>query len=530
MGLGVLWKGCSTIQLPKQLIIENARLGLLLRVLQLSAALFVFYNLIGSGGAAWTTVLKPTGLGISVWRDFPTTAAAAPSWCSAAALEAMGMSDGTYDYKPTRCKKLAPGESLLKVGTQLYFPTFVWDYFVEQAASGSCGACNGTGQTLEDEDGECQCTTMKQYLARDVDRQLIVFNHGYQVHLSDEKQSATSTADASIVTIFKPSDRAIEKNMECKIGGKSRHGVSPSGIRGTVEEFLACAGVRLNEESSSPGVHTPTDTPHHPSLRLSGVVLKMTLNYKQRHSDDHDGVVCEVTITADEVWNTMNSMAYTDVPDPDTEVGSYRYRYMYGVSFNTEVVGTFHEFDYNQLITFLCAQLVILGLPPTIVSFVALYLVGVLSHVYQTAANQKLIIKKKIAGFCTRLMGHTQTFKKITGQESVDFEMSSDDLTTVLQEVFSAQVKNGMLCEKEVEAMASTVMEHLDKDGGGVVTAGEFLEACSANEDISVSAVAKLFDKERSRGIGEVIFGNLNVEAEAAPADLKATSVVPSDS
>merc|ERR1719409_2149964 len=124
----------------------------------------------------------------------------------------------------------------------------------------------------------------------------------------------------------------------------------------------------------------------------------------------------------------MNRMSYTTVPDATTNYGQYRYRYMYGVSIETQVMGSFNEFNYGKLVTFLTAQLVILQLPPKIVILIALLFVGELSKIYQTAATQRLLIKKKIAGFCTRMMSHTQSFKNITHQDKIDFAMSKADI------------------------------------------------------------------------------------------------------
>eukprot|EP00929_Paragymnodinium_shiwhaense_P094041 TRINITY_DN5441_c0_g2_i1.p1 TRINITY_DN5441_c0_g2~~TRINITY_DN5441_c0_g2_i1.p1 ORF type:complete len:568 (-),score=87.51 TRINITY_DN5441_c0_g2_i1:212-1807(-) len=515
----------NTISIPKQVIIDNGRLACLQHTLTALCVAFVLFSIINSGGDAWNTKVTPIGLGISMWRAFPNASeiVSTPSWCSPAELTALGYNDGSWDYKPTACRPMPAGESLIKMGQQLYFPTFLWDTHVTTGPPGSCGACNGPDETLHNNPTACECHLKSQYLARDVDRQYIVFNHGYKVELEGEEDKATSASNTNIKTVFKPSSRAASKKMSCSIGGKNEHGLSPSGIKGTVEEFLSCAGVRLNDISVSPGLHSPLDTPHHPPLRLTGLVLKMTLNYMESHDYKFDGVICEVTIVADEVWNTMNSMAYGSVPGPAIgAAGNYRYRYQFGVSISTEVVGTFQEFNYNQLTNFIVSQMVILSLPKTIVTFVALLAVGVLSAVYQAAANQKLVIKKRIAGFCTRLMGHTETYKKITGSEKVDFVMNAEQIQSMLKAVFHAQMQSGELDEKEVAGLTATVMEELDQDGKGQVTAENFLNACTGNEDITVSAVAALFDKDRSPGIGERIFGNIrpsDPSNKVAPAD-----------
>merc|ERR1719313_2046231 len=117
------------------------------------------------------------------------------------------------------------------------------------------------------------------------------------------------------------------------------------------------------------------------------------------------------------------------------------------------------------------------------------------------------------------MMSQTQAFKTITGQsDKIDYAMSRADIDALLQVVFSKAIKDEMLQPAEVDAITGAVMSHMDKGGDGTVGSDEFLDACAGNEEVSVEAIAKLFDKERSRGIGEVIFSNLSSALEEGEA------------
>eukprot|EP00929_Paragymnodinium_shiwhaense_P086069 TRINITY_DN46553_c0_g1_i2.p1 TRINITY_DN46553_c0_g1~~TRINITY_DN46553_c0_g1_i2.p1 ORF type:complete len:537 (-),score=77.85 TRINITY_DN46553_c0_g1_i2:284-1894(-) len=514
---GFMKAGCAGVDIPANVRIENPRLGLLLRVLQVASVVFVLYNLISSNGYAWSVEVKPTGQSISLWRELPNASVSAdmPSWCSPEGLDALAMTDGVYDYRPTECKLLPESESLIKDGSHLYFPTYIWDTYVSERQAGNCGSCNHPGEVVETDGSHCHCKRKKQYLVSDVDKQILNFNHGYKVKYGLKPGASTflgyetgSSREAHVLTVFKPSNRAIENNMDCLIGGKSKHGKSPNGIRGTLEEFLKCAGIKLNDISTSPGVHSEQDTPHHPELRLCGVALKITLNFLEHHSHDFDGVTCEVTIDADEVWNSRSQVHYTQVPDVDTGIGSYRYRYMFGVSVDEVVMGTFQEFNYDQLIKFLAAQLVMLSLPTKVVTFVVLYCVGVLSTVYERAVNRRLQMRNRLAGFCTRLMGYTETFKTVTSITGSN-ELSAAEFADSLKVSFSKNFETGQLNEQAVVTLATAVLDHLAEGGKGAVTAGEFLQACTGNEDLSIPVVAKLLDPERRPPVGEMVFSNL---------------------
>eukprot|EP00929_Paragymnodinium_shiwhaense_P042147 TRINITY_DN21862_c0_g1_i3.p1 TRINITY_DN21862_c0_g1~~TRINITY_DN21862_c0_g1_i3.p1 ORF type:complete len:570 (-),score=104.67 TRINITY_DN21862_c0_g1_i3:291-2000(-) len=523
--MNALWGACSSVRVPTALTIENVRLGLLLRVLQLAAAAFVLFNFISSEGAAWSVQVKPTGHSISLWSESilpevsnsSLAAPSPPSWCTDAGLEALALNDGTFDYRPTDCRKLPPGENMFKDGGHVYFPAYIWDTFVTESSAGNCGTCNGPGEVLETNGAHCKCMLKEQYLVIDVDTQMIIFNHGYKVKYGHKPgtlkfrngEASGSSREEHILTVFKPSARAQQRKMKCEVGGRSKHGESPNGIRGTLAEYLACAGVVLDDRATSSGVINDNDTPHHPQLRLSGVALRIHLNYIEHHKYAFPGIVCEITIEADEVWNSKSQLSYSQVPRAGTGDGSYRFRYMFGVSVDEDVLGTFTEFDYDQLIKFLAAQLVILGLPTQVVTYVALCCVGVLSTVYDRAVNRRFHINNKLSGFCTRLIGHTETFKAVTGKSQGVKELSAEDLAKSLRVSFDSQFENGTLDDKEVMTLATTVLDHLDEGGSGTVTAVEFLKSSTGNEDMSMPVVAKLFDQDRKPGIGEKLFSNL---------------------
>merc|ERR1712032_1744077 len=161
----------------------------------------------------------------------------------------------------------------------------------------------------------------------------------------------------------------------------------------------------------------------------------------------------------------------------NSQVGSYRTRYSYGVSVHVHASGSFHFFDYNAMLLVISSSIVFLSLPNTIMRFIALFFVGGLSRIYTSVACETFDLVKRLHCVCARLLGYKEWFHSLTEQKD---KLREEALKSNMIEVLQEEQNSGVLCEDEINMLSSYMFAQLDTDKKGAVELLEFLRACNS--------------------------------------------------
>jgi hypothetical protein len=348
-------------------------------------------------------------------------------------------------------------------------------------------------------------------------------NHGYEVEAGDGiTRSGRDSAQAShgesgdretlsgqegqILTIIETVDQT-----ECAVGGRSRWTQADvsDGVFGTLEEWMACGGFALDDTSSQAASGLPTESGD-PRLRISGAVLQLDMYYydknSEQHREDWKGVVCYIRVRVIPKWNIWTEMAYSLVPDlhtsPNPPIASaYRSRRNYGVSLAIQAKGSMFFFSYSDFITNIVNALVLLSLPGPIISFICLYLMGLISKIYMRVHMQTLDLRMVVAGTMTRLVGAGQVFRSLTDQKGAESGgMKLSELEGRIREVLARSIDSGELQEKEIQSLVAIVERRLLGEGGdNTIELQEFLDTYSQNETIPLVDLETLLDLDRKK-------------------------------
>jgi len=535
------------VPLPKYLVIENRRLGILFRFFQVCAigvvGLYVYTS------KPWVMDFTPVGKGLALWRESPDATLKADNsvpHCSDLSSYTYRYSS-SWAYNATSCKTFPTGDMYFKESTSIaYFATFVKDTeYWHSSDPADCGAdteagCIAGGGSYSASGSECQCDTVESSFAKNAEEDKVAFLHGYEVSRTSDGssfQSAVSVKDEieignkkgnawlerlglvdvdsggtslqaqQMLTVLQTSD-----GKPCEVGGMSQYRVEDGrlGISGTLKEWMACAGVSLDSTSDKTRSFAPGETSE-PSFRITGVVLDLQLTYLNYHHHNvagHDGDVCFVKVKSIPAWNSRTEMIYTERPGPKRRRTAYTYRYSQGVTVQIHVSGSFGFFDAPKLLNGLVSVIVLLGVPTIFIQFVAIFLLGLLSEIYYNAQRQVLNIYEAFHGISSRMMVSSIGFRGLTNQwrkRSHNMKaMEFGDIRYHMKEAFHADIARGVLDKQEIDLLATVVFNGLNTDdgpeGAGGVGFDEFVQTCSSAEVLQMKHMSSFFDVDRRRG------------------------------
>ncbi|CAD7936880.1 unnamed protein product [Amoebophrya sp. A120] len=511
------------VRLPKEVVIENRRLGFLHKLLTLATLIFVLYTSITA--QIWNERFVPVHSSVSLWSGSPpaydASATPLPQHCDTATLAATYNYDwdATEKYRPAQCLPMPVGEHMWKLGSQMYIPTFVQDSLY---------------------DGNSTASGRAEWFVANVEEQVFYFNHGYETNTEKSSDEIQQGRDSTQAEIGEPGDAPTtvsgqegqiltviqneSGSRECVVGGRSRWEPADAskGINGKLKEWLACAGVNLDSDAPKlkTGLAGEVGTP---KMRVTGMQLKLQMVYHnaKEHKEDFEGVVCYVRVRAVPLWNSNQVVAYTAVPSlgsASNADGKYRYRYQYGVSVTLEATGRFSFFDLNALITGIVNALVLLAIPTTVIKVIALNCAGPASAVYTRVQAEPLDLTKAIYGTCARKIVTAQVYKAMIENRNKKRKSSASEpgdnvvpfneefLEQKLVECLAQCVQDGHLDEKDLLCMTQSMMHGLDVDRTGTIQLNEFVESCSIGDQVSSTELGAFFDLERERGFLERLF------------------------
>jgi len=291
---------------------------------------------------------------------------------------------------------------------------------------------------------------------------------------------------------------------QCQFGGKPTWQLSEAvgGISGTLHELLHCAGVSLdsNPEDLVAGATLPSSPPH---LRTQGLRLELHMNF---HEDLLGRMFCDIRVVATPVttavW-TSNVQPWGGSGSGSTARAQYS-RSAHGVALSARVTGTIYTFSWVQVVRGLVDVTVVLSIPRFIITFTAMYLMGLVSEVYRSSAQTKLSVFGKFHHSVAKLILSEVAFRGLVG----DFEAPTEELPGVTPKMFLNRLKDifkdhydaGILDAEELGKMCTVIFNVMDTAGTGKISCSEFIEACTDDCDIDMNRLAIFFDKDQKLG------------------------------
>jgi len=497
------------VTLPKEVYIQNHRLGFVLLFAQGLALVLCIHTILNAPEKGWLRNELPIG-GVYAWAENgnyidQSIADLGAPFCNETINEKFNYwYSATWTYTNMSCRSLPPGERSMKLTGEIYVPTYFTETFGEtQVASkvvgnGSCiSACRLQGNCTNIVDkhvgskvfestgsmnsfGEClcKCESSHNVFAVGASALRVVIETQAKVREDpnlDTFQYYVSNGGEDVLTVvkFTRDGKAIE----------SRRFLAHEPVSLTVAEWLELGGVRLddlNEETVANQNKNPKYTPF-PSMRITGVDVTLSANYHNKldpahNTPDWDGPVAYIKVSVKKVWASKPIMDWGAVEDA-RGVGSHRYRYYYGVRFQYSSHGHFSFWNPIGVFTIIASGIVYLKLPLIGMRFLVRYGSGAFSSIYRKAQMDCLETGDMFLGLLCRALAGTACYDMLLNNQRRDekdefaVEVTDSSLRTQLKALFE---KDDRLDEKEMGVIMSLL-------GGletttGVVTREKFVD------------------------------------------------------
>jgi len=303
----------SQVTVPKQAVVINWKLGLLLKVMQAGSLVCVAFIIFHHKDKSH----KPSEMQVTMWQEVGEAGPEIPEHCNDTQSFHYNYSS-TWSYAPQRCGKLPRGEDFQRDLTEAFFATYVMDDYLQVNGEYGSADCSSTASSCQvaggkfslDAPGSCNCLLKSdQFYHKNVEKKVLMFRHAYIAPDSYDGKSHQrgSSAKDFYTTDKHPGDEVQgklltiikdENGTECKVHGKSKFRSGDDGdINGAVEDWLACGGVRLDDrrDETSSGFPEESSKPH---LRTTGVMITLDFQYK----NVHPLIVGDVS-TGCEIWS-----------------------------------------------------------------------------------------------------------------------------------------------------------------------------------------------------------------------------------
>eukprot|EP00441_Pelagodinium_beii_P032859 CAMPEP_0197632832 /NCGR_PEP_ID=MMETSP1338-20131121/9390_1 /TAXON_ID=43686 ORGANISM="Pelagodinium beii, Strain RCC1491" /NCGR_SAMPLE_ID=MMETSP1338 /ASSEMBLY_ACC=CAM_ASM_000754 /LENGTH=598 /DNA_ID=CAMNT_0043204403 /DNA_START=285 /DNA_END=2081 /DNA_ORIENTATION=+ len=452
-----------------------------------------------------------------------------------------------YVYRPRKCKEMQSLEIYHKDSGSVYIYTLLQDTRLWRDSGSSCSpaaldACAALDGVFEPEDfsefdsvnGSCSCEVYDEYFAKNPEKMVVHFLHGYEVEIDSHGTSFQkgSTASTDISLLAKGQEEQIiagegiktlfvsqKTGKPCEIGGRSAWSPSEStqGISGSLQELLDCAGFSLDEKSDLLRSHQEgeSDAPH---LRIGGVRILIHLSYEnsESHRQDFAGQLCTATVSANPSWTSHVGLQNLDMPTPNRNQTMTLSRYGYGVLVSFEANGSISYFNLAGLNDVLLKMLVSLFMVQFLIEFIAYHAVGFESRLYDRAANEHLDPKNEVLGIVCRRASYMQAFHTLT--RKYGGELDKQHFRDVMSSVFKHEVAAGTMSDKDLARFAAFAEYELFGGFGSqdYINAASWTRQCTSGEILTSEELGTLFDTDRVMKWGERFFGVFSMRRSPA--------------
>lgn len=512
----------TTVTIPQFVVIQGTRLGLVMRLLQM--AVIVVMLLYAWIGQTWLvrTVPHASESAMSIWHT-PRKANQTPMRRLAHCENSSAFWYDRQDYsdvRPQGCRSLSYEQAGTREQGAFFITTFVeevsrWEGKGRACHAGTREECNnvlnGNFYSAVSATEICSCDFMHQYFTRDPEGESIHVSHGYQVDILHQWSRQTWVREgrfdsarvkeeydgyddmewqSSILTIVQHPD-----GSRCTLNNKSEWTQTDGGIEGTLGEWLACADVSLNmhySELKSSDTLTPR-------VRTMGITLMLKFDYRNKHAENHDGVVCYLTVRALPRWTSRPSTGVTiNMPSINGSGSIYQHHVLHGVRFTTSVTGSFVTLDLSGIFRFLINFMVLFQVPRRVVHFTALYLLGLTSEVYRRAVRSKFHMLQHFRSAITRILVAEAGFRcsledGLAEKPEVMQRLKSKDVFERLHSIFQSQISDRILHMHDLRSIAMGFVAGSDNDGDHAISSSEFIQCYTDSDALDLSIMLRFF-------------------------------------
>jgi len=243
-------------------------------------------------------------------------------------------------------------------------------------------------------------------------------------------------------------------------------------------------------------------------LRIMGLSLQLTFDYRNLHDLSHSGVVCYVTVNVLAQWSQMQPPPDTIWIGDDAQTAK-RTRLAFGAAINMKVTGTFKKFSYSNAILALVETVIVFKLPLFVARLISMYFMGIISVIYRRARDLKFNIYTHYRESIAKLVQAEVAFRSLVGGiwrgPVAKKELPMRHLYLHLCDAFDDHMKSGKLSKTELRCMTSAISDHLDYEGDGSIGCGDFVRACTENDIFDLMTVAKVLKGHKHGKDGGII-------------------------
>lgn len=324
----------------------------------------------------------------------------------------------------------------------------------------------------------------------------------------------TQASPGDVMTILQKPD-----GSRCEIGGRSQFMPNDvgTGITGKISEWIACAGVTLD---SNPNLILQ-DENMPPHIRTMGGVITLHMSWTNRFSrrsvPSSVQVICYITVALRPAWNTMALRDSGQSPGNDEWDITTVFRTAGGIGVEFDAGGVFYFFRFENLLTGIVSAVVIMNLPATIIKFVILYCMGLVSTIYRNAQRKPLKIYANFHGVIARMFITASLFRGLLLRREKQPRIWDEtvcekkgltrlDLSQHVKDVLAHWVMSGDLSSEELATLVAVVLEGLDSGHNDEVNLNEFVHACTSTDTMTMNDMTMFFKSSRHRGFCEKFF------------------------
>jgi len=247
------------VTVPQRLVIQHAKLGIVLRCMQVAMVIGVLFRLLTM--QVWLKTSTPTALAPLLYTEVGEAGAVQND--NVAHCREVSSYWFKYDeywgFYPQRCEAMEPGEVSVQWSSEhMFFPTHIMDTTVVKSTGATCGHatrewCNSTKGVLEESASGCSCTTGDEFFAKNPEHQRLGIFHGYEVDTSDGEGTWVMRGksespsfwegprhdmkdhEGTMVTVI-----LSQAGSPCTVDGRSKwiHKHAQWGIEGTLGEWM----------------------------------------------------------------------------------------------------------------------------------------------------------------------------------------------------------------------------------------------------------------------------------------------------
>ncbi|CAD7929134.1 unnamed protein product [Amoebophrya sp. A25] len=540
------------ILVPKFLIIENFRLGILCRFLQFCAVSLVVTQILVQ--KQWIYYSTPSGELYYLDGAFAHAGAnrhdAGAEYC--ANIAKYDFSDGAMAVKPTKCLDLPNTRRSYPEGQTIFVPTYVVEKqqsFDTAGCTALASSCTNPGDVFspigthtEASSGECVCENTHEYFVSKPEDTQVDFHFRFEAAQEDsgkrKERGSTDTRINKPYSVDMTEEPYVVENLDHEIittlrrkgtkdatvGGLRFVSTAGQPVSIPVSAFLQAANIGGLEQSSVFANHKHANDNTllaAAPLRSTGVDIAISINCARKDlgvTEEQDlNVYCDINADAEPAWTTRTD-AVSDDFNSRTGSGVLKTKKQHGVRLSFRMTGRFGYFSTSIFIGSLTSAIVLLELPGKAVMLLALFCLGLLSRVYYSCQSQRLNLRHQVHGFAARMINAKKSYEQILGEHKLSSSLDRATLGREMKQAFHHLCEefdeegnpipddNKPLQAAEVEKMCDLVYHGLDEDQEGGISLDEYVDASTSNEVLRVGQICQFFDDERPKTCLERVF------------------------